>query len=113
MNRVEKMLARAEIACLKPSPYPHEDPAKSRSREEEKKGTKEHIENVKRADIIYIVDKDGYVGRSTSVEIGVAYGLGKEIYALEPIRDPAVDILINEVLSPQELIQRIKQKTRS
>ena len=67
----------------------------------------------KRADIVYIVDKDGYVGRSTSVEIGVAYGLGKEIYALEQIKDPAVDILINEVLSPEELITRIKEKTRS
>lgn len=59
------------------------------------------------------MDKDGYVGRSTSVEIGVAYGLGKEIYALEQIKDPAVDILINEVLSPQELITGIKRMTKS
>jgi nucleoside 2-deoxyribosyltransferase len=110
MNRIEKMLVRRDIACIKPSPYPHEDPARSRTREEEKTGTKEHIENVKQADIIYIVDKNGYVGCSTSVEIGVAYGLGKEIYALERIKDPAVDILIDEVLSPHELIARIERK---
>lgn len=109
MDRVEKILVEAGIACIRPIPYPHEVPEKSRTREEEETGTKEHIENVKRADIIYIVDKDGYVGRSTSVEIGVAYGLGKEIYALEQIKDPAVDILIKKVLSPEELIARIKQ----
>lgn len=52
MNRIEKMLVRADIACIKPSPHPHEDPTKRRTREEEKTGTREHIENVKRADII-------------------------------------------------------------
>ncbi|MFB0514047.1 MAG: nucleoside 2-deoxyribosyltransferase [Candidatus Bathyarchaeia archaeon] len=104
MNKVEEILVRKDIKCIKPVPFPHEDPRKSRAREEEEIGTKEHIENVKQADIIYVVDKDGYVGRSTSVEIGVAYGLGKKIYAMERIKDPAVDILVDEVLSPEELV---------
>lgn len=108
MNRVEEILVRNDISCIKPVPFPHEDPRRSRTREEEEVGTKEHIENVNQADIIYVVDKDGYVGYSTSVEIGVAYGSGKKIYAMERIRDPAVDILVNEVLSPEELIFRIK-----
>jgi nucleoside 2-deoxyribosyltransferase len=108
MNRIEEMLFRNGINCIKPVPFPHRDPKKSRSKEEEKIGTKEHIENVKRADIIYVIDKGGYVGRSTSVEIGVAYGLGKRIYAMEKIEDTAVDILIDEVLSPKELISKIK-----
>jgi len=108
MNKVEEILARNSIKCIKPIPYPNEDPRQSRTREEEEIGTKEHIENVKQADIIYVVDKDGYVGRSTSVEIGVAYGLGKKIYAMERIKDPSVDILVDEVLSTDELISRIK-----
>jgi len=108
MNKIEEILVRNDIKCIKPIPYPDEDPKKSRTREEEETGTKEHIENVKQADIIYVVDKDGYVGRSTSVEIGVAYGLGKKIYAMERIKDPSVDILVKEVLSPEELISRIK-----
>jgi len=108
MNKVEEILVKNGIKCIKPIPYPHEDPKKSRTREEEEIGTKEHIENVKQADIIYVVDKDGYVGYSTSVEIGVAYGLGKKIYAMERIRDAAVDILVNEILSPEELVSRIK-----
>jgi len=108
MNKIEAILVRNHIKCIKPVPYPDEDPRKSRTREEEEIGTKEHIENVKQADVIYVVDKDGYVGRSTSVEIGVAYGLGKKIYALERIKDPAVDILVNEVLSAEKLISRIK-----
>jgi len=104
MNKVEEILVRNDIKCIKPVPFPHEDPRKSKAREEEEIGTKEHIKNVKQADIIYVVDKDGYVGRSTSVEIGVAYGLGKKIYAMERIKDPAVDILVDEVLSPEELV---------
>lgn len=102
------MLVKNGIKCIKPIPYPHEDPRISRTREEEEMGTKDHIENVKQADIIYVVDEDGYVGRSTSVEIGVAYGLGKKIYAMNRIEDSAVDILVDEVLSPKELISRIK-----
>ena len=109
MNETEEILVKNGIKCIKPIPYPHKDPRKSRTREEEETGTKEHIENVKQADIIYVVDKDGYVGRSTSVEIGVAYGLGKKIYAMNRIEDSAVDILVDEVLSPEELISRIKQ----
>jgi len=108
MNKVEEILVKNGIKCLKPIPFPHKDPRKSRTREEEEIGTKEHIENVKQADIIYVVNKDGYVGRSTSVEIGVAYGLGKEIYVMEQIKDSAVDILVDEVLSPEELISRVR-----
>lgn len=109
MSKVEEILVRNGLKCIKPVPFPHGDPGNRRTREEEKIGTKEHIENVKQADIIYVVDKDGYVGRSTSVEIGVAYGLGKKIYAMERIKDTAVDILVDEVLSPEELISKIKQ----
>jgi len=108
MNKVEEFLAVNGVKCSKPVPFPHKDPKKGRTREEEEIGTKEHIENVKYANIVYIVDKDGYVGRSTSVEIGVAYGLGKKIYVMERIEDPAVDILVDEVLSPEELILRVK-----
>jgi nucleoside 2-deoxyribosyltransferase len=109
MNKVEEILVRNGLKCIKPVPFPHGDPRKRRTREEEKIGTREHIENVKQADIIYVVDKDGYVGRSTSVEIGVAYGLGKKIYAMERIKDTAVDILVDEVLSPEELISKTRQ----
>jgi len=108
MNKVEEFLVKNGVRCIKPVPYPYEDPGKSRNRKEEEIGTKDHIENVKRADIIYVVDEDGYVGRSTSVEIGVAYGLGKKIYAMERIKDAAVDILVDEVLSPEELISTVK-----
>ncbi len=109
MNEIEESLIKNGIKCIKPIPFPHEDPKKSRTVEEEETGTKEHIENVKQADIIYVVDKEGYVGRSTSVEIGVAYGLGKKIYAMNQIKDSAVQILVDEVLSSEELISRIKQ----
>ncbi len=108
MNRVEEFLAVNGVKCSKPVPFPHKDPKKRRTRAEEEIGTKEHIENVKQADIVYIVDKDGYVGRSTSVEIGVAYGLGKKIFVMQRIEDPAVDILVDEVLSPEELLSRVR-----
>jgi nucleoside 2-deoxyribosyltransferase len=108
MNKVEEFLAKKGVRCIKPIPYPYKDPKTGRTRKEEEIGTKDHIENVKQANMIYVVDKDGYVGRSTSVEIGVAYGLGKKIYAMERIKDAAVDILVDEVLSPEELVSILK-----
>ena len=45
----------------------------------------------------------------SSVELGVAYGLGTKIYVMERIKDAAVDILVRGVLSPEELISRVRR----
>ena len=43
-----------------------------------------HFEKIKMSDAIYVVNKDGYIGESTSNEIAYAKELGKEIMYLCP-----------------------------
>lgn len=39
-----------------------------------------HKEKIKMSDFIYVIDKDGYIGRSTQNEIEFAKELGLEVY---------------------------------
>ena len=45
--------------------------------------TTEHFEKIKEYNLVFIFNKDGYSGLSTTLEIGCASGLGKSIYAIE------------------------------
>ncbi len=44
--------------------------------------THDHFYKIRIADVVFIYNKDGYVGISTTLEIGYAVGLGKPIYSL-------------------------------
>ena len=61
------------------------------------------------ADVVYIVNPGGYIGKSVSVDIGYAYGKNKPIYALHPVNDPPVMDLIDDILSPEALIDFLKE----
>lgn len=43
--------------------------------------THDHFYKIKMADVIFVYNKDGYIGNSTTLEIGYAAALGKPIYA--------------------------------
>lgn len=80
------------------------------------------FKRVKIADIVFIFNKDGYVGVNTSGELFAAAVLGKKIYALEEkilmgrypddlYEEPFVSFLISAVTStPEEFIERIKKE---
>lgn len=61
------------------------------------------------ADVVYIVNPEGYIGKSVSVDIGYAYAKNKSIYALHPVDDPPVMDLIDNILSPRALIDFLKE----
>lgn len=44
-----------------------------------------HDFKIKHSDAIFVVNKDGYIGKDTAREIRVAQELGKEIRSLEPL----------------------------
>lgn len=44
--------------------------------------THDHFYKIKMADVIFIYNKGGYLGNSTTLEIGYATALGKPIYAI-------------------------------
>lgn len=74
----------------------------------------EHFDRIRKADICYVYNKEGYVGVNTTLEIGFAHGKNMIIYALEPEKDIKFggeicrDILFTEVITtPEELVTRL------
>ena len=67
------------------------------------------LKKVDDADVVYVVDPEGYVGKSVSVDIGYAYGKGKAIYVMHPVDDPPIMDLTNGVLPPKALIDLFKR----
>ncbi|NIY94640.1 nucleotide pyrophosphohydrolase [Vibrio diazotrophicus] len=62
------------------------------------------LQRIREADITYILNFGGYVGKSVAMDIGYALGLGKPVYALEPIADPDITHLLKRVVNPDEII---------
>jgi hypothetical protein len=69
------------------------------------------LKKVDDADIVYIIDPQGYVGKSVSVDIGYAYAKNKSIYVMHPIDDPPIMKLVNGILSPKDLIDFLKESS--
>ncbi len=71
------------------------------------------LEKIDEADVVYVVNPDGYVGRSVCVDIGYAYAKGKPVYCMYPIDDPPVMKMVEGVLSSEELINFLKHSSHS
>ncbi|NMC99331.1 MAG: hypothetical protein GYA62_06400 [Bacteroidales bacterium] len=72
--------------------------------------THHHFSFIRKADVVYIFNKGGYLGVSTTMELGVAEGLGKPVYAYSD-EDPesARVVLYDEIIkTPKELAKRLK-----
>jgi len=65
---------------------------------------------IRKADVVYFYNKDGYLGNSSTLELGFAEALGKPIYALEEDKEePCRNVLIDEVIkTPKELMKRLR-----
>ncbi|HZJ40644.1 MAG TPA: hypothetical protein VFD16_00040 [Candidatus Saccharimonadales bacterium] len=69
--------------------------------------THDHFYKIRMADIVYVYNKDGYAGISTSMEIGYAAALNKPIYVQDE-SDPEIfrQVLFSGVVkTPEELIK--------
>jgi nucleoside 2-deoxyribosyltransferase len=62
------------------------------------------LEKIDKADVVYVIDPNGDVGKSVSVDIGYAYAKSKPIYVMSRIGDPPVMNLVKAVLSFKELL---------
>jgi len=74
----------------------------------------QHLDRIRRADVCFVFNKNGYVGVNTTLEIGFAHGKEMIIYALEPEihvengGEPCRHILFAEILdTPEELYKRL------
>jgi hypothetical protein len=68
------------------------------------------LEKIDQADVVCVVDPDGYVGKSVGVDIGYAYARKKPIYVMFPIDDPPIMSLVSGVLSFKELIDFVNER---
>ena len=83
------------------------------SKEMDGRGIRGCLKKIDGADVVYIVDPEGYVGKSVSVDIGYAYARNKPIYVMHSVDDPPVMGLVNAVLSPKSLIEVLKKGSPS
>lgn len=100
----QKMIHKAEKDRLKSKPYRDRIPGL----------VHEHFDRLRKADVCFVFNKDGYLGVNTTLEIGFAHGKNMVIYALEP--ESAIekggevcrDILFTEIIeTPEELVKRL------
>ncbi|MDO8594794.1 MAG: nucleoside 2-deoxyribosyltransferase [bacterium] len=71
--------------------------------------THDHFYKIKMADVVFVYNKGGYSGPSTTLEIGFAVALGKPIYAFASDDELCRHTLFREIIfSPKELAKRLK-----
>lgn len=72
--------------------------------------THDHFCKIKMADIVFIYNKNGYSGVSTTLEIGCALALNKPIYALsDKDEELCRKVLFRDILkTPKQLIKKLK-----
>ncbi len=70
----------------------------------------DHFYKIKMADVVFVYNKDGYSGNSTTLEIGYAIALGKPIYALSgDDKELCRHVFFREIVSsPAELAKKLK-----
>ena len=74
----------------------------------------EHFDRIRKADVCFVYNKEGYLGVNTTLEVGFAHGKNMIIYAFEPEKPPNFggeicrDILFTEIINtPEELMKRL------
>lgn len=70
--------------------------------------THDHFYKIQMADAVFIYNKDGYAGNSTTLEIGYAVAMSKPIYALAGDDELCRHVLFREIISsPEEFVKRL------
>jgi hypothetical protein len=82
------------------------------SKEIDKRGILGCLTKIDEADVVYVVNPEGYVGRSVCIDIGYAYARNKPIHAMHSIDDPPVMTLLQGVLSFEKLVDFLKRGDR-
>jgi len=71
--------------------------------------THDHFYKIKMADVVFIYNKGGYAGVSTTLEIGYAVASEKPIYSIAPDDELCRHVLFREIIkTPKELLKKLK-----
>ena len=71
--------------------------------------THDHFYKIKMADVVFLYNRDGYSGNSSTLELGYAMALGKPIYALSGEDEELCrKVLFRDIINtPKELIKKL------
>jgi nucleoside 2-deoxyribosyltransferase len=100
MNELEEKLKKENIRFMMP-------------KKKSSHGIVGCLKKIDKADVVYVVNPDGYVGKSVCVDMGYAYAKGKPIYVMCPIDEPQVMDMVKGALSFEELINFLKHSSPS
>ena len=113
MEKIREELTRQDILCFTPEPCKLRDRNNitndpHRTVDEARNCVSKHLRKIDAADLVYVYDRNGYVGNSVTMEIGYAVSRGKQVVALEPIEDLSLMSLISKTVNPDDLIRLLK-----
>ncbi|KKU56426.1 MAG: hypothetical protein UX78_C0009G0038 [Candidatus Amesbacteria bacterium GW2011_GWA2_47_11] len=114
IRKFEKELVKLGVVVY--SPYLHEGKDEWNNLPEQYKKytalglTHDHFYKIKMADVVFVYNKNGYSGVSTTLELGYAVALGKPIYVLSDKDEELCRlVLFREVIkTPKELVKKLK-----
>ena len=66
---------------------------------------KRHLDAITTATALYVVNPDGYLGRSVAFEMGWAAARSKSIYTQAPLREPGLRFVVAASVMPEEAVK--------
>jgi len=86
-----------------------ENSDKANTISEKKRMALEHYRAINKADIVYFITPNGYMGTSVKLELGYAIAKKKDIYFSEPTNDLALDCYVKKFISLDKLSDFLKE----
>jgi len=71
----------------------------------------EHLEAISNSDFLYVMNPEGYIGKSVALEIGYAISKNVPVYSLNKPEDVAISFFIRPEKSIKEIKRELKAKT--
>lgn len=71
------------------------------------------LEKIDDADVVYVVNPEGYVGKSVCLDIGYAYAKNKQIFVMHSVDDPQLMKLTDGTLSFEETVSLLKKEAEA
>jgi len=97
IEELETRLKKENIECIA-------------SKSKDARGILGCLEKIDSADVVYVVNPEGYVGKSVCLDIGYAYAKNKLIFVMCSVDDPPLMRLIDGTLSFEEVISFLKKE---
>jgi hypothetical protein len=71
--------------------------------------TVEFLEKIRKSSCLYVIASQGYTGRSVCIEVGFATGLGLPVVISEPPQEPAIEALVDAVVSTDDATEYVTE----